>query len=342
MPPPRADPAVPAGFAFHRRAHPSANGIVVDGRWPILVDTGSVTAASETVALVEGVHDLGLVVLTHFHSDHSGGAGVLREAVEVPIAGHASEALSVNSRAPDACHARWLHHAIAPFCVDVALEDGDVISTGTTDLRVVHVPGQTPGHIALFDEKARALISGDMLQEGDVAWLPPLSGNLRPLREAIRSLERLDGLGAAVALPGHGPVVADPPRALASALDRYGRWLADPEAAAWHALKRLCVSALMLAPLEAASATAELARLEWLRDYAHIALGTEPIEVASRLLCELEAGGAIARRSTRLVAAVAHQAPDGPSPPFRDPTTWPPCGGPLAPRRDAGGDPGVR
>jgi glyoxylase-like metal-dependent hydrolase (beta-lactamase superfamily II)/pimeloyl-ACP methyl ester carboxylesterase len=327
-------PLVPPGFAFRRRAHPSANTVFVEGRWPILVDTGFVTAAAETVRLVEAMrasHEIGLGILTHFHSDHAGGACELRERFGVPIALHRTEAVSVNSRAADACHARWLHHPVAPFCADVPLEDGEVLSTGTRDLRVVHVPGQTPGHIALFADEDRVLISGDMLQEGDVAWLPPLSGDLRPLREAMRSLERLDRLGAAVALPGHGPVVPDPARAIAAALDRYERWVVDPEPAAWHALKRLSVSALMLQPLHPTTAPAALASARWLRDYARIALDREPAEVASRLLADLERAGAIGRRSGRLVAAVEHEAPDGPVPAFRDPATWPPCR-PLAPR----------
>lgn len=331
----RAIPATPPGFAFHRRPHPSANSVLVDGRWPILVDTGFVTAAAKTIRLVERLpspHDLALGVLTHFHSDHAGGAGGLRERFEVPIALHRIEAASVNARDADACDARWLAHPIAPFCVDVPLEDGDVLTTGTTDLRVVHVPGQTPGHVALFSEADRVLISGDMLQASDVAWLPPLGADLRPLREAIRSLERLDALGAAVALPGHGPVVANPARAIAAALERYDRWLADPEPAAWHALKRLCVSGLMLRPLGATTAPAELASAQWLRDYAQLALGRDPASVASILLAELERAGAVERRSGRLVAAVAHQPPDGPIPAFRDPAAWAPCRRPLAPR----------
>jgi len=173
----RATPAAPPGFVFRRRAHPSANSILVGGRWPILVDTGFVTAVADRIQLVETLrfpHDLGLGVLTHFHSDHAGGAGVLRKRFGVPIALHGIEAVSVNSRRPDACDVRWLHHPIDPFCVDMALEDGEVLTTGATDLSVVHVPGQTPGHIALFSEADRVLISGDM------PWLPPLTADFGP------------------------------------------------------------------------------------------------------------------------------------------------------------------
>lgn len=326
---------VPDGFTFHRRAHPSANTVIVDGRWPIVVDTGFVTASPETVRLL-GSHpageDVGLVVLTHFHSDHSGCAGLLRSRFGIPVALHRTEAESVNGREADACHARWLRHPVTPFCADVPLEEGDVLTTGTTDLRVVHVPAQTRGHVALFSEAERVLISGDMLQADDVSWLPPLTGTLEPLRQAIRALERMDALGAAVALPGHGPVVADPPRAIATALERYHRWLADPEPAAWHALRRICVTTLMFQPVDASAARAAIASTEWLRDFAETALERDPLEVAARLLGDLERAGAIRRSAGRLVAAVSHQVPDGPVPPFRDPTTWPPCPRPLTPR----------
>ena len=326
--------AGPPGFAFHRRDHPSANTIVVAGRWPIVVDTGFPTMVDETLRLIETAaapERAALAVLTHFHSDHAGGAGALRERLAVPIALHRTEALSINSRAPDACDARWLHHPVPDFCVDVPLDDGDILTTGTCDLLVVHLPAQTRGHIALFSERDRVLISGDMLQEDDVAWVPPVTSDLRPLREAIRALERLDALGAAVALPGHGPLVADPPRAIAAALERYERWLEDPEAAAWHALKRMCVTKLMFAPVEAAAAAAGLASGPWLRDYAQ-ALGRPAAEVAARLVAELERARAIERRSGRFVAAVAHRAPQRPVADFVDPTAWPPCTRPLTPR----------
>jgi len=108
--------------------------------------------------------------------------------------------------------------------------------------------------------------------------------------------------------------VTDPARAIAAALERYERWLADPESAAWHALKRLCVSGLMLHPLDATTAEADLASAQWLRDYAQAALARDPAEVASRLLADLGRTGAIELRSGRLGAAVAHVAPDGPVP----------------------------
>ncbi len=41
------------------------------------------------------------------------------------------------------------------------LQDGDVLRLGGRDLRVVHVPGHTPGSIVLFDEKTATLLTGD-------------------------------------------------------------------------------------------------------------------------------------------------------------------------------------
>ena len=139
---------------------PSANVVRVGD---VLVDSGSgtVPAVARTRAFAAGARDL---VLTHFHADHAGGAGVLG----LPVAAHRIEAEMVNARDPLACDGEFLGFGIGPYEVARALEDGDRVG----ELEVVHTPGQTPGHIVLWHAGERVAITGDLLQEGDVAWVP--------------------------------------------------------------------------------------------------------------------------------------------------------------------------
>src|SRR3954454_14226560 len=157
-----------------RRPGPSANLVLVHGARPVLVDSGSGSVPSDadvqTFLAAEGVDpgELAWLVLTHFHADHAGGAAALQRDAGVRIAAHAAEAALVNARDPRACDARWLGFPVGPYAVDRALTDGELVE----GLEVVHTPGQTPGHIALWLAEERIAITGDLLQAGDVAWIP--------------------------------------------------------------------------------------------------------------------------------------------------------------------------
>ena len=54
------------------------------------------------------------------------------------------------------------------------LEDGDVIDLGDRVLEVLHIPGRSPGGIALWEAKTGSLFTSDMLYDGPhgLAWPP--------------------------------------------------------------------------------------------------------------------------------------------------------------------------
>jgi glyoxylase-like metal-dependent hydrolase (beta-lactamase superfamily II) len=85
------------------------------------------------------------------------------------------------------------------------LKGGDVVSFGTTTFKVLFTPGHSPGHIAFYSEKDKAVFSGDVLFRGGVGRfdLPGASGKV--LFETLTK--------TMMALPddvkvysGHGPV----------------------------------------------------------------------------------------------------------------------------------------
>ena len=51
------------------------------------------------------------------------------------------------------------------------IREGDVLDPGGRPLEVIHLPGHTPGSIALLDRKNRVLISGDPIQDGRIFFL---------------------------------------------------------------------------------------------------------------------------------------------------------------------------
>lgn len=79
------------------------------------------------------------------------------------------------------------------------LEDGDVIDLGDRVLEVLHLPGHSPGSIALWDDSSGTLFSGDVLYDG------PLIDDFyhSVVDEYLASMERLRQLPVRVVHAGH-------------------------------------------------------------------------------------------------------------------------------------------
>ncbi|MDA0180183.1 MBL fold metallo-hydrolase [Solirubrobacter phytolaccae] len=269
------------------RPGPSANVVRVGS---VLIDTGSGTPASiaRLRAFAAGVSE---VALTHFHADHAGGAA----ALGLPVAAHAAEADTSDPRTGDP----WLGFAIPPYRVDRALRDGDTIG----ELVVVHTPGQTPGHVAYWHEPTRTAITGDLMQRGDVAWVPfggPWAeGALETMIESVRTIA---SLRPARCISGHGPPVDDVPGTVELTLRRYAQFEKHPEKAVWHAIRRALVSHLMITPLTGE----QLADLPW-APIAAQALDEHERAIVDVALYGLEERGVVARRGDLWVTTLPHE-----------------------------------
>ncbi len=91
----------------------------------------------------------------------------------------------------------------------IPVKEGDVIDLGDRQLRIIDIPGHTPGSIAILDEKYRVLISGDSVEDGNVFMF----GKYRDIDLYIKSMNHLleyDGMYDEVyAMHGSIPVKPD-------------------------------------------------------------------------------------------------------------------------------------
>jgi len=90
----------------------------------------------------------------------------------------------------------------------IPVKEGDVLDLGGRPLEIIHIPGHTPGSIALLDRNARVLISGDSVQNGHVFMFGPF----RNIENYIKSMEHLkawDGTYDEV-WPSHGDIPVSP------------------------------------------------------------------------------------------------------------------------------------
>jgi glyoxylase-like metal-dependent hydrolase (beta-lactamase superfamily II) len=83
--------------------------------------------------------------------------------------------------------------------VQRALNEGDVIDLGNRALEVLHLPGHSPGSIALFDRAQDTLYSGDVVYDGEL--IDKALGCVP--EEYATSMERLARLAPRLVHPGH-------------------------------------------------------------------------------------------------------------------------------------------
>jgi hydroxyacylglutathione hydrolase len=144
---------------------------------------------------------LEVVLVTHGHLDHAGGAAQLAAETGARIEGphRGDEDLVRNLER----QGRMFNLRVQSYTPDRWLEQGDRIAVGEQFLDVVHCPGHTRGHVSYFDASSRFACVGDTLFLHSIGAWEHEHGNLADLVDSIRS--RLFPLGDDVRfLPGHG------------------------------------------------------------------------------------------------------------------------------------------
>ena len=131
-----------------------------------------------------------LVLLTHRHHDHAGGARRFAELSGAPV------------------------RALDPSLVlgSEALADGDVVAAAGVELRVVGTPGHTSDSLSfLLDgpDAAPAVLTGDTILGRGTTVIAHPDGELGPYLDSLRKLAAL--APGTVVLPGHGPELPDAP-----------------------------------------------------------------------------------------------------------------------------------
>jgi glyoxylase-like metal-dependent hydrolase (beta-lactamase superfamily II) len=182
-----------------------------------LIDTGIATNGPEILKVLTDIGSkpahLQQIIVTHYHADHMGslaelveksGAQVAAHELDAPVVRGAPEDISMLSEAERRLHDTLIAQVppAPPSRVDRELNDGDEIDVAG-GAQVVHVPGHTPGSIAIYLPERKALFLGDAaarMPEGQVI------AGVYNLDEAQtrRSFLRLAELEFEAAFFGHG------------------------------------------------------------------------------------------------------------------------------------------
>lgn len=152
----------------------------------VVVDPGE--DDPEHLGAVAAQGPVALVLLTHRHPDHAGGARRFAELTGAPV------------------------RALDPSLVlgSEALGDGEVVAAAGVELRVVATPGHTSDSVSfLLDGPGAptAVLTGDTVLGRGTTVIAHPDGRLGPYLESLRRLADL--APATAVLPGHGPELPD-------------------------------------------------------------------------------------------------------------------------------------
>ena len=241
---------LPESLLVLERGWLSANSIVLfDGGDAVVVDSGYVTHASQTVELVDhavrGRH-LKRLINTHSHSDHIGGNAALQARFGCEIIVPAGLHATIAEWDEDALLLSPLGQQAARFQHDSLIRAGEVISMGDLDWQALAVPGHDMEALAFYNPDRRILISGDALWENGFGVIfPELLGEADGIAITRDTLEMLSRLPIDIVIPGHGSPFTGVEGAFERAFRRIDSFAADIDKLAWNAIKVLVSFAML-------------------------------------------------------------------------------------------------
>lgn len=143
-----------------------------------------------------------LLLNTHCHLDHVFGNKFIAEEYNLTLKAHLLEK-EILEMAP--ASGLMFNLPFDNYAGEVInLEEGDIISLGEDQLKVIHAPGHSPGSICFYCEKQHFIIGGDVLFQNSIGRTDLPYGNHQDLLKNIK--EKLFPLAKDVKVfPGHGP-----------------------------------------------------------------------------------------------------------------------------------------
>jgi glyoxylase-like metal-dependent hydrolase (beta-lactamase superfamily II) len=145
-----------------------------------------------------------MVINTHLHLDHSFSINYVCQKYGVKLAAHPDDAPLGRAIKEQGSRFGFVKRNDAPVEIDSPLKHGDVLTLGNTTLKILHVPGHSPGGIAIYSAEDEIVFSGDSLFCGSIGRTDLAGGSQVQLLNSIRS-SLLSLPDNTIVLPGHGP-----------------------------------------------------------------------------------------------------------------------------------------
>ncbi len=139
---------------------------------------------------------------THCHFDHIMGVEFVRNEFNIPFLAHPDDIFWVEKAIDQGKMFGFEMKPVSP--VDAFLVENEFVEFGNTKLKIIHVPGHSPGHVVFYSEPDNKLIAGDVLFYGSIGRTDLPGGDYDTLISNIKN--KLFGLpDDTVVYCGHGP-----------------------------------------------------------------------------------------------------------------------------------------
>jgi hydroxyacylglutathione hydrolase len=143
------------------------------------------------------------VLNTHAHIDHILGNQFVTSHFGVDLYLHEKDLNTLRSVESYAHVYGFNAYKVSPEPTQF-LEDGQMLSFGEIDLKVLFTPGHAPGHVVFYCEKGKFVINGDVLFQGSFGRVDLPGGDLETLKKSIFNI-MFKLPEETVVYCGHGP-----------------------------------------------------------------------------------------------------------------------------------------
>jgi hydroxyacylglutathione hydrolase len=138
------------------------------------------------------IGDIETIILSHSHPDHIGSAAQIKKDTQCEVVAHELERNWIedieiqNQQRPIPGFFMLVDE---PVMFDCTIDDNEMLSIGRNlDLRIIHTPGHSPGHLSMLFLGKNILFTGDALPlPGDI----PNYDNYHQLIHSIRRIKKM-------------------------------------------------------------------------------------------------------------------------------------------------------
>ena len=171
----------------------------------VVIDAGNM-GERENDVLAKFIADNGLkpvlALNTHGHFDHLLGVDFLRNRYGAKLAMSSKDEFLLKGASVSA-ELFGIRAGDLPEAIDIDLEGEESVKFGHTELKIISVPGHTPGHLAFYEPQSNVLFTGDTLFRESIGRTDLPGGDYSWIMRSI--IENILPLGDEVKIyPGHG------------------------------------------------------------------------------------------------------------------------------------------